>query len=128
MNKPIIFFDGNCNLCNGFVRFLIRIDKKKIFRYLSLNSKTALQLPQLKEYLIPPFQTVILYQKNNLFTQSDAVIEIISQLNYPWKFFWIITFIPKKIRDWFYKIISRNRYKIFGRNDNCELWDESFFK
>lgn len=126
MNNPIIFFDGNCNLCNGFIRLLLKLDKKKIFRYLTLNSENLERLPQLKDYLISPIQTVILYHKNNLFTQSDAVIEIIRNLNYPWKFFTIIKFVPKKLRDWFYQIISRNRYKIFGRSDNCELPDKSF--
>jgi len=128
MNNPIIFFDGNCNLCNGFIRLLIKLDRKKVFHYLSIKSQTAAQLPQLKNYLIPPYQTVIFYKDNLLFTQSDAVIEILNYLNYPWKILSIIRFIPKKIRDYIYDLISQNRYRVFGQNNSCEIWDESFFK
>lgn len=124
MNNPIIFFDGNCNLCNRFIRLLLKLDKNKVFRFISLKSESAAQIPALKNYLIPPYQTVILYKDNRVITRSDAVIEIINLLNYPWKFFRIIKFLPKKMRDWFYELVSQNRYKIFGRSESCVLFDE----
>lgn len=121
MNNPIIFFDGYCNLCNGFVRILLKLDKRKIFRYASLQSNAVEVYPTVSNFTTIPFQSVIVYYDEKIYLKSDAVFFIINQLNYPWKILKIFRFLPKKFLDWVYDFIANNRVKLFGRNEKCPL-------
>lgn len=126
LNNPIIFFDDNCNLCNRFVRLLIKLDKKRILRYSYFHSQITNKIPELKEYLIPPYQTVVLFAEQKIYIKSDALIKVINYFNYPWKIFSVLKYIPRKYRDWFYELIANNRYKIFGRQDNCPVYQVDY--
>ena len=115
----VILFDGVCNLCNSFVKFVLKRDKNKIFQFASLQSKYGsglsahFNLPSVKP------ETIILYDGEKILTESDAVIKIASSLDGIWKGVIVLNIFPRFIRNWFYRLVARNRYKLFGKKDQC---------
>jgi len=122
-NNPIILFDGICNLCNGSVNFILKRDKKKQFRFVSLQSDEGKEL--IKRYKIPQeTDSVILIRKNKIFVESDAALKISGLLPTPWKWLTIFKIIPTKWRNKIYNWVAKNRYKWFGKRDVCNFGDE----
>ena len=115
--ESIVFFDGYCGLCNNFVDFLIRKDKKNKFKFASLQGQTA------KRYIpnIQNLETVIYYSHNQIHLRSTAVIKILIDLNGVWKIAYLGFLIPTPIRDYFYRIISKNRYKLWKKKEICRM-------
>ena len=119
--KPIILFDGICNLCNGAVQFIIKHDPEKKFLFTSLQSDAGQQL--LKEYKLPSenFNSFLLLQDDTILSKSTAALKVASQLKSAWKLLYIFIIVPKFIRDAVYSYIAANRYKWFGKKDNCMI-------
>ncbi len=120
-DKPVILFDGVCNFCNYWVNFAIKHDKKKGLQFTSLQGETASQL--LPAYDLHPsaLSSVIFIEKGKVYTQSSAALRICKYLDGGWKLFYGLMIIPKFIRDFFYNIIARNRYKWFGKKESCMI-------
>ncbi|WP_299554773.1 thiol-disulfide oxidoreductase DCC family protein [Seonamhaeicola sp.] len=121
--RKIIFFDGVCNLCNGFIDYVINRDKNKSIFYTTLQSDLA--KAKLKDYNISletEYTTIYYYANNKLYSKSSAILQIFLQLSTFHKItsriFWII---PKFIRDGFYSFIAKNRYRFFGKKETCRL-------
>ena len=121
----VVLFDGVCNMCNGFVRFLIKRDKKNTLQFASLQSGYGKAL--LAHYKLPTStpETVILYTNKQILTESAAVIKIVSSLNGIWKAVLIFKIIPGFIRNPLYRLIARNRYTLFGKRDACPIPTEA---
>ncbi len=118
-DRPVIIFDGVCNFCNYWVNFAIKRDRKKKLKFATLQGVTAKQL-LLQHHTNPTsLSSVILIDNGRAYTQSSAAIRICKYLDGGWKLFYGLIIIPKFIRDFFYYIIARNRYKWFGKKDNC---------
>ena len=118
--QPVILFDGVCKLCNGTVDFLLRRDRKKQFRFASLQSETGKLLKQ--QYAIPEdSDSVILIKSDAIYFKSGAVFEIAGMLSYPWKIAPFLKIIPKKISDYLYDWIAKNRYRWFGKRETCRI-------
>ncbi len=116
----IILFDGICNLCNFGVDFVIKRDKEKLFRFVSLQSNEGKKL--VTNYKIAQkTDSVILIKNNDAFVESDAAIEIGNMLPAPWKWASAFRFIPRKIRDMIYRWVARNRYRWFGKRKTCRV-------
>jgi predicted DCC family thiol-disulfide oxidoreductase YuxK len=124
-NHPIIFFDGVCNLCNSTLNFIIRRDKKKIFRFAALQSESAKIILQKSEFKNEQLDTIVLLFGNQVFIRSDAVIEIFRLLGFPLNLFALAKIIPRKIRDSIYDFISSHRYGWFGMREDCMIPDEN---
>lgn len=120
MNK-IVLFDGVCKLCNAWCRFIIKHDKKHQFNFVSMQSehgqKTLLKLGQATKH----FETMILIDNNHAYFKSTAFLKIVRQLPFPSKFLFVFNLIPLFIRDFIYTKIARNRYRLFGRFEQCQL-------
>lgn len=115
----IILFDGVCNFCNYWVNFAIKRDRKKKLKFTTLQGETAKQL-LLKFHINPiSINSVVFIDKDKAYTQSSAVIRICKYLNGGWKLFYGFMIFPKFIRDFFYNIIARNRYKWYGKKESC---------
>jgi predicted DCC family thiol-disulfide oxidoreductase YuxK len=118
---PILFFDGECLLCQGSVQFLIKRDHSISFRYAHLQGnsfKGLLEIIPVKE--LP--DSVVLLDNGSLFLQTDAVIQSMKYLQNPYKSLgFILRLIPKKIRNFFYNLIGKNRYRWFGKTDTCMM-------
>ena len=118
----IILFDGVCNLCNSTIQFIIKHDKKRQFRFTSLQSDLGKQL--LKERNINPVKidSIILIEPNiAYYHKSTAALEIAKGLNGAYPLMSIFLIIPISLRDWVYDYIAENRYKWFGKNESCLL-------
>jgi predicted DCC family thiol-disulfide oxidoreductase YuxK len=115
----LILFDGVCNLCNGFVQFVIRHDKRGIFRFASLQSETARNLLQPLAFQTEPMNTIVLIENGKIYTRSKAVIRIAKQLDGFYKAAILLYIFPSFLSDAVYNFISRNRYRIFGKRSSC---------
>lgn len=122
--RPILFFDGVCSLCNFFVDFILARDKGT-FLIASLQGVTAQKLvasgkldPTLLE---AGFKTIVLYDNGIAYTQSRAVLRIIDHLQWPWKMVKICKIIPEQILDKIYQWVSQHRYQWFGKRHTCRL-------
>tara|TARA_Y100000590_G_scaffold323369_1_gene366483 strand:+ start:210632 stop:211027 length:396 start_codon:yes stop_codon:yes gene_type:complete len=120
VHKPILFFDGVCSLCNGFIDFLFRWDEKEQFTVASLQGNTAQE--KLPVEYTRDLDTFVLYIDGEIYVRSTAVLMVIKKLPFPWNFLGYIGMIfPKVIRDFVYKRIANNRYLMFGKKDSCRL-------
>src|SRR2546428_9284024 len=97
--KPVIFFDGVCNLCNRIVQFVIKKDKKKQFLFASLQSKTGQEV--LKRFNLPvnDFNSFIILEGNKIYTRSTAALRMLRKLSGGWKLFYGFIIIPRFIRN-----------------------------
>ena len=119
--RPILYFDGVCNLCNNTVQFIIRHDRKKQFLFASLQSDAGRRA--LKEYSHTAAGTgsVLLRYKGRYYEQSGATLEVVRLLGGVWRLLYVFVIVPRFVRDGLYKIVARNRYKWFGKKDECML-------
>jgi predicted DCC family thiol-disulfide oxidoreductase YuxK len=119
--KPIIIlFDGVCNLCNGFINFLIDRDAKKQFKFASLQSSFGESILLKNNLPTDDYQSVIILENEELFTKSSAIFKVIERLP-NWRWLRIFKVLPNFILDGIYGLIARNRYHIFGKRDSCRL-------
>jgi len=118
-DKSIILFDGVCNLCNYSVNFIIKHDKNNKFLFASLQSDAAKEI--LLQYNLNKnkLNTIILVKDETIYDRSKAVLLIAKELNGLIKYLGIFLFIPQKLRDFVYNVISKNRYKWFGKRTSC---------
>jgi predicted DCC family thiol-disulfide oxidoreductase YuxK len=117
----IILFDGVCKLCNRWSRFIIRFDKKNHFKLCSVQSEQGQAILQWFGYPLDEFETMLLIQGDQAIAKSNAFLNIVRQMPFPWPLFGIAKILPQKIRDWCYDRIALNRYKLFGKYDVCLL-------
>jgi predicted DCC family thiol-disulfide oxidoreductase YuxK len=117
---PIILFDGHCNLCSGWVRFVLAREGRTRFRFASLQSAAGQQL--LAAHGVPPdLQTVVLIDEGRAFVRSAAALRTFGQLRAPWPLLSALRVCPAPLRDWIYRIVARHRYRWFGRQEVCFL-------
>ncbi len=119
--KSIILFDGVCNFCNAGINFIIRQDKKKIFRFAALQSRAGQQLAE--EHNLPKkdFDSFILIENGKVYNRSTAGVKVYNKLPWYWKWTQVFWIVPKFIRDGVYDFIARNRYKWFGKKEVCMI-------
>lgn len=117
----ILLFDGICNLCNGVVQFIIKRDKKGIFRFASLQSDIGQEL--LAKYGLPTdaINTIVLIENGQAYTHSSAALKIAPHLSILWIWIKLLWIFPAFIRDWIYNWIAKNRYRWFGKQESCML-------
>ena len=121
MKEAVILFDGVCNLCNGFVQFIIKHDKKNKFMFGSLQSDAAKQLLEPFQFPVDELKTIILLENNKIYMRSRAVLRIASQLHGAWKLTAVFYIFPSFISDAVYNLIAKYRYKLFGKKDSCMI-------
>ncbi|MEO6456016.1 MAG: thiol-disulfide oxidoreductase DCC family protein [Ginsengibacter sp.] len=117
--QPIILFDGVCNFCNAIVNFIITQDTKKVFLFAALQSRAGKQL--LEQYKINWManDSFVVIENAKAYQKSTAVLRLYNKLAWYWKWSQIFWIIPKFIRDAVYNLIAKNRYKWFGKKDEC---------
>jgi predicted DCC family thiol-disulfide oxidoreductase YuxK len=118
-DKPLLLFDGVCNLCNRSVQFVIRHDRGKVFRFASLQGTAAARA-------LEPFGgggatpgSVLLIYGGRLYTRSEAVLKTIQLLGGAWRLAGVFRVLPRPLRDRLYDWVARNRYRWFGKRDAC---------
>lgn len=116
--NAIILYDGECNLCNKSVQFVIKRDKNGYFKFASRQSKIGQNL--LEKHQVPArLDSIILIENNTYYGESAAVLRICRHLDGIWKAFYILLAVPKPVRNFVYRIVAKNRKKWFGKSDSC---------
>eukprot|EP00936_MAST-01D_sp_MAST-1D-sp1_P002503 g2503.t1 len=111
-----LFFDGVCNLCDGFVNFVADGDSARNVRFGAIQKHTEL----LEQRGAPTdLSTVVLVQGDHFYTQSTAALRTLAQMDQPWRSLSALHVIPPAVRDFAYGVIARNRYRMFGKQATC---------
>ncbi len=116
----MVLFDGVCHLCQGSVRFIIKHDNKRLFQFAPLQGETAQRLLASKNKSDIK-QSIILIEGVQVFTQSTAALRLARHLKFPINLLYVFIIVPKFIRDAVYQFISRNRYRWFGKDEQCMM-------
>lgn len=115
----IIYFDGVCGLCNGFVDFIMKIDTAGKFKFSPLQSEFA------KSRLLPRYtedlKSVVVEIDGEILEKSDAVFKVFVTLGGKWKIAAKLKILPLFLRNAGYDLVAEMRYKIFGKKDTCRL-------
>ncbi|KGO83520.1 thiol-disulfide oxidoreductase [Flavobacterium beibuense F44-8] len=122
VNKKIILFDGVCNLCDSTVQFIIKRDKKDIFRFVALQSELGEQI--IKHIGVDRFKTdsIILYEPGvAYYYKAEAAIKIAANLGGLFPLMNIFSVLPKSLSNSVYDYIAKNRYKWYGKKDECMI-------
>ncbi len=120
MSQTVIY-DSGCNLCSGIVRFAKRKKAGSHFRFVSLQSKYGRQILISSGLPSDEADTVVYQTDKGVYLRSAAILNILKDLGGLCKLFYIFIIIPSPVRDYCYKVISKNRYIIFGRSNSCEI-------
>jgi predicted DCC family thiol-disulfide oxidoreductase YuxK len=132
MLHPIILYDGVCGLCNRLNHFVLRRDREGIFRFASLQSPLAARILARQGANPQDLDTVYVVLNHDLtkeaqadellLPRSDAVIFVLKRLGGMWKVLGLfVQLLPQFLRDWGYRVVARNRYRVFGRFETCML-------
>ncbi|VXA98601.1 conserved hypothetical protein [Luteimonas sp. 9C] len=116
---PIVVFDGVCALCSGWVRFLLRHDRRAGFRFAAMQDRVGHDL--LLAHGIDPADPVsfLLVDGDAAWHDSDGVIEVLRRLGRHWRAAALLRLVPRALRDPAYRLLARNRYRVFGRRETC---------
>ncbi|MUV38332.1 Alpha-N-acetylgalactosaminidase [Lentibacillus sp. JNUCC-1] len=116
----IVLFDGVCHFCDASVQFIIKRDPHRHFKFASLQSEVGERL--LLEYGVPQdTDSFVLIDQGRAFIQSTAALKMCRYLRFPWKIFYAFLLVPRPIRDFFYNVVAKNRYRWFGKKEACTL-------
>jgi len=119
IENPVILFDGICNFCNGAVNFVLKQDKEGIFRFAPLQSETGQKLLQQYNLSTKEFDSFVLIDNGKVYKKSAASLRVMNKLPWYWKEAQILRIIPTVFRDAIYDFIAKNRYKWFGKKEQC---------
>ena len=127
--KNTILFDSKCNLCSKTVKRVVKLDKNKLFTFISNKSEYGKNIIWKNNLNSITTETIVLFTTENKFLiKSDAAISIAVKLNPLFLIFNILFIVPKKIRDRVYDYVAKNRYKWFGENESCDITNEIYWK
>ena len=118
-NSQVIFFDGVCGLCNGFVDFVISADKKNKFLFSPLQSEYASK--ELPLEMTRDLTSVVLLKNGKTFRKSEAVLEVLGDLGGVWKISAVGKILPVGMSNLVYDMVAENRYRLFGKKETCRL-------
>lgn len=119
MHKKIIVFDGVCHLCSGWVRFLLARDRAKQYQFAAMQGAAGRQLLVAHGLDINNPVSFLLFDGAKGYTDSDAIIRVLTSLGGLWRMMSIFRLIPAPIRNLFYRWVARHRYSLFGKRDAC---------
>lgn len=121
-NKQLILFDGVCNLCDASVQYVIKHDKKDLFRYAALQSDTGQTIQKKFNLDSSKMDSILLYRpEKGLSYKSTAALRIALHLGFPRHLLAVFLIVPAFIRNWIYDFIAKNRYKWYGKKEDCMI-------
>jgi predicted DCC family thiol-disulfide oxidoreductase YuxK len=119
--ESVILFDGVCNLCSGFVQFVLPRDEEGKYRFASLQSDAGQAL--LAEHDLPSdeLESVVLIEDGESYVKSSAIIQIATGLGGAYRLLSPFRYLPRSVRDRIYDFVADNRYRWFGKKDQCMM-------
>lgn len=115
----VVLFDAVCKLCSGWSRFLIRHDRRRIFKLATVQSEEGKAILRWCGLPTEEYNTLVLVEGDRYYVRSAAVIRVLARLPLPWRLGALAWLIPRPLRDWAYDKVARNRYALFGKYDSC---------
>jgi len=132
MHNPILLFDGVCNLCNGMMKFVLSHEKESVIRFAALQSAAGQKVLEQFNRKNINLKSILYIENDIIYEKSDAAFKIANHLSAPWSWIVFFRFVPVKIRDYLYDLISKHRYRIFGKSSSCMLpdpkWEQRFLQ
>ena len=119
--ERIVYYDGVCGLCDGFIELLVKLDKNKKLKFSSLQGKSGRILLNKLNLDLEEFDTVLFKVNDQVYTKSTAVFKIINSIGGVIKLFLVFNLLPRRFNDWIYSKVAKNRFKIFGKLDKCDI-------
>jgi len=119
--RHLIFYDGVCAMCNGIVGWMLRIDDAGLFRFASLQGETADEVRRRHPEVPTDVETMVYLRDGEVFLRSRGAFEAMREMPYPWKAVSWLRVLPTSVTDFFYGILAKVRYRVFGKYDQCPL-------
>lgn len=120
-HKYVLFFDGECVLCNGIVKWLFERDPDRNLYFASLQGETAAALRSAQSEFPEGLDTIVFWDDGVLRVRSAAALWVSRLLCAPWRWARLLRFIPGALTDPFYRLVARNRIRWFGKTETCWL-------
>jgi predicted DCC family thiol-disulfide oxidoreductase YuxK len=117
----IVLFDGVCGMCNAIVSFLVRVDRRRAFRYAPLQGPTAEELRRTHPEIPRGLESMVLVDDGVVFLRMKGVARGARYLPWPWKIGYAIFWLPRWLSDPLYNLVARVRYRVFGKRDVCRV-------
>ncbi|WP_440117412.1 thiol-disulfide oxidoreductase DCC family protein [Paenibacillus sp. QZ-Y1] len=118
---PIVLVDGVCHFCQGLTKWIIKRDPEGIYHFASLQSDVAKALLEKGNLSTDRMDTFVLIEDGKYYTRSTAALRLAKGLKFPFPLLYIFIIVPKFIRNAFYNMVARNRYRWFGKDEACML-------
>lgn len=124
--KKIILFDGDCNLCDAAVQYIIKYDKSDVFRFVSLQSELGQRILKHIGIQSDKMDSIVLYEPGiAYYYKSSAALEIAKNLQGIFTLATLFRLLPSGIRDLLYDYVAKNRYKWYGKKESCSVLTEN---
>jgi predicted DCC family thiol-disulfide oxidoreductase YuxK len=123
---PIVLFDAECVLCSANAQFILRYDRHRRFRLASMQSEVGAAL--FREHGLDPADptSILVVEGGKARKDSDAVLRIYEGLGMPWRLAGAVRLVPAALRDPIYRLVARNRYRVFGKRETCWVPSEPY--
>jgi predicted DCC family thiol-disulfide oxidoreductase YuxK len=115
----IVVFDAQCLLCSRWVQFLLKHDRRGVFRFASIQGETGRALLARAGLPVAGLQTLLLVDGDRSWQHTGAILRVLHALGWPWRTAWLLWPVPAPLRDAAYRLVARNRYVLFGRSETC---------
>lgn len=117
--SAIVLFDGVCNFCNSSVNFIIERDRAGYFKFAPLQSEIGREF--IAKFDLSEIDSIVLIEDERAYTHSTAALRISKHLDGAWRWLRVLFIVPRFLRDFFYKLFARYRYRLFGKKDECMI-------
>lgn len=122
-DRPVIVFDAQCVLCSANAQLIMRRDRGQLFRLASMQGEAGAALMRANGVDPSDPETLIVVDGERVLRNSDAILHIYRRLGWPWRTLAVLAIIPRGIRDAAYRLVARNRYRWFGKREQCWIPD-----
>ncbi|MER8632024.1 DCC1-like thiol-disulfide oxidoreductase family protein [Mesorhizobium opportunistum] len=120
-SRQLIVFDGVCVLCSGFVRMVVKLDRKSRFRFATAQSPFGEALFRKHGLRTDAYETNLVLVDGAAFTRLDSFVAVMAELGWPWRAAKALLLLPRPLRDWLYERVAKNRYALFGKKNSCDV-------
>lgn len=122
--EPVLLYDGVCGFCNKSVQMILRHDRRGTLRFAAVQSDYGLAVVE-RHPELRGVDSVIYVERaqggERVHVRTDAALKVAAYLGGAWKLFLVGRLVPRRLRDYFYDLFARNRYRFFGKYDTCML-------
>lgn len=119
--RSVVFYDGTCGFCQGSVQLVLKHNRRQDLYFAALQSGVLEALVPEAQVPNPLPDSILFYENGKLYAESEAALRIARHLNFPLSLLSVFRIIPVSFRDFVYRLVAKNRYRIAGRTEACML-------